>query len=328
MPGLVVDGRTVTAPASRPALSWRIRGSWEATWRMLPGDHGIGPRSTVEWWAHGACIWSGMVLDPDPIEGAYTATGWCREADKWPSVTNTPDGLTPVGAYGGATWAIAQGIGWTRSTLPAVSVTTSLDLPTLAATLDDLAAEQEAWWRVTPDGVVRLIDVETTPRWLLPVDQRLGSTGEGWPTRILLHYKSSTTATDWLMAARDTVTLERYGSTWTLVDKTSRGSISPTTATTLAEKLLRQQPTPPLAPALDLAGLRHIGGVPADPTAAQPGHVVRLQGITDGTRAARDHVDVVLSTVRHGDDGTVTADTLGRPPRSVRAVVEALAATA
>lgn len=315
-----------------------LGGCWEASWQMSlpPGyKHQLLERGrTVEVLDGPVRTFKGISQAADYAGGRFTALGLWRDAANYPALdgsgamTSVPN--TAIDAQ------IAAGLDVTRPASfggVALSTTDPDDVMPLDELLTLYAKTADQVPYVDADGVISRRAADAEPSWIMvPRTVELGTGDDDYASRVLLRFKDSTAG-----GALDTIDEDdpdaaaRFGTKYQLVDATSLGNISPTTATNLTQGILADgRARPGITNTIEATPwtLLSIGGRRADPALVNVGQKVRLAGLFDNTFEldGRTWLDITVGetskTWANGRCRSVTITPLGFLPRAYAQVIE------
>lgn len=308
-------------------------GDWSLSWEQQPfrgaNLSAFEQGRVVEAWHGGTRIWGGT-LDAVTEDGRYSASGFCRQAERAYAL----DGAGRATADAGAAIFFAS-----NSARKAWNVGSLIDfaswsnqLPTpeqpqkIAALLDQLCALNSARWWVGHDRAVRTGVDDMTPRMFINSAETLGASSETLATHLLVwHFLASGafTVTEWGVIGSP-LRIER------LVDASGLGPITVTAAQNLARQVLTE--VGPMAAftnsiTVSRGEVLNDGGSRVGLSEIKAGITYRINGMPD-PRTGAPSTDVLMGEAAWDEEeGTVQLTPLGAERDDLSAVIEGLGMT-
>lgn len=306
-------------------------GSESASWEMPPSTRHplLRGNKRVDVYDGGIRIWVGTLVEPGS-DGQYFAKGLWRQAENAPALNGSGVMSTvPNDIINGAS---SRGdISWTyASSISATAWSTSNGELSLADVLSGVAAESATRWVVSPDLTVSLVADPTTPRWHVPhaaAGRGLTPAEDEFVTHLVgNHLVSAGVFSTQTVGSAEAAGV--FGRRSVPVDLVPLGFISGARANAiLTGMFLRAGARMGWAEGLELGAgqITTPGGTPAGLQQVQAGHMVRLCGTADASRAniLRAYTDIVIAKSRYTDgSGVITLEPQGYAPRTLGDVLD------
>lgn len=318
-------------PYGPVTVEYGRHGSEAASWEMSPTlrHQYLRGNAAVRIYDGGYPIWVGTLVEPGST-GQYSAKGIWRQAESTPAL-NAGGAMSTI-PNDIITGAYSRGeISWTYDTSISTTAWSTADGElSLADVLNGYAAETGMQWSVSPEYIVSVQADPTTPRWLVPhaiAGRGLTPAEDEFVTHLVGRYLvSAGVFAPETVGSADAAAV--FGRRVAPVDLVPLGFITSTRANAiLTGMFLRAGARMGWGEGLELlhGQVTTMGGTAAALAQVQAGHMIRLGGTIDTSRAyiLRGYTDLVIAGSRYTDgSGRIQLTPLGYAPRNLRDVLD------